>query len=214
MPSSPKSQASDASEDIEISFDSPDQVSRLHTDLVNKLNDLMGDLELYEMIDDDFHELRDKKLDQYEFNLLAEAYEAAGNRTTAEGCRNQAEECEERIEELQQSLDNMNATDIKEHMMKLYELEIRRETYEIQIKACLKYLEKTKRKAYVEAKKTAIRPASPRRYNKAASPSRLASNTTYRERTPERTPPRAPEREKTTLPLPSKSLLPLPAPKK
>jgi hypothetical protein len=175
MPSSPKSYTSKGTaetEDLEMEFLNPQQVQGLYELIVEKYNAIQDDMESYEMIDDDIQELREVTLDKYEYILLADAYESSGHKSTAEGLRNQSEELDERIEELQANLENI---DVKEHMMELYELEIRKETLEIQMKACEKYLEKTKRKAYLESKKASIRPASPRRYPKAASPSRLGT---------------------------------------
>ena len=97
--------------------------------------------------------------------------------------------------------------------MELYELEIQKETYEIQLKACEKYLERTKRKGAVAAKKADIRPASPRRYPKAASPSRLANDKAALPAVPKApSPPKAPTPKKTETSskptLPKMSLLP------
>jgi len=176
MSDTPKSKSSTSSSDSaepEIEFLNTKQVEMLYDILIQKYNDVMDELEMYEMIDDDIQECREVTLDKYELELLAEAYDALGERTTAEGCRNQAAESAERIEELQANLENV---DIKEHLYELYELEIRKETYECQIKACEKYLEKSKRKAYLESKRATIRPASPRRYPKAHSPSRIGND--------------------------------------
>ena len=216
--STPKSASSEMSEDPEIEFLNVKQVKALYELLIDKHANLQEEIEAYEVIDDDIQELREKTLDKYEFSLLAEAYEAAGERTTAEGLRNQSEDCNERIEELQESLsDNTESDFIKENMMRLYELEIRRDTYEIQIKACEMYLKKCKQRNYVELKKQAIRPASPRRFPKAASPSRLTTGVSLRTND-DSTPPRRTESEskpEATKPsLPKLSLLPLPPPPK
>jgi len=213
MPSSPKSSSSKNSNDsdeIEMEFNSPKQVEQLYSIIVDKYNDIQDEIEALEIIDDDIQELREETLNKYEFSLLAEAYKSAGQSATAEGLSNQAEECDERIEELQSSLEDI---DVKEHIMELYELEIQKETLEIQMKACEKYLEKSKRRAYLENKKATIKPASPRRYPKAASPSRL--NTEFGREVPMRrdSPRSSPVNEeevktsKTSLPLP----LPLPS---
>lgn len=214
--STPKSVSSEMSEDPEIEFLNVKQVKALYELLIERHSNLQEEIETYEVIDDDIQELREKTLDKYEFSLLAEAYEAAGERTTAEGLRNQAEDCNERIEELQESLsDNTESDFIKENMMKLYEMEIRRDTYEIQIKACEMYLKKCKQRSYVELKKQAIRPASPRRFPKAASPSRLTTGISMRntDESPRRTESESkPETSKPSLP--KLSLLPLPPPPK
>jgi DNA repair exonuclease SbcCD ATPase subunit len=176
MPSSPTATVdSNSSADPEIEFINPKQVEALYDLIENRYNEVQTELEAYEMMDDDIQELREMKLNQYEFAMLAEAYDAVGQKTTADGLREQAEECDERIEELQANLEDV-LENVKDHMMRLVEMEIRRETYEIQMKACEKYLEKSKRKAYMETKKSTIKPASPRRYAKAASPSRLGTD--------------------------------------
>jgi hypothetical protein len=214
MPSSPKSCNSDntaETQELEIEFLNPQQAQELFELLIEKHNSIQDEIEAYEMIDDDVQELRELTLDKYEHQLLADAYEAAGHKSTATGLRNQAEELDERIEELQANIENI---DIREHMIELYELDIRRETLEVQMKACEKYLEKSKRKAYLEIKKQAIRPASPRRYPKAASPSRLNTELGRedKERKIDEHPPspKATPKKSATLPLP----LPLPLPKK
>lgn len=216
MSSSPRSTESDESADIELEFNSPDQVEELLSQLVEKLNDVMLELEIYEAIDDDIQELREKMLDRYEFDTLAQAYEALGETKTVEGLREQSAECDERIEELQESLGDMDINEkLKEHFFELYEIEIRKETLECQIKACDKYLEKCKRRKAAQEKKAKIRPASPRRYNKAASPSRLAprSDTPPRKDTTP-TPPPAPKPAPVKLaPVPVVAL-PEPAPVK
>jgi hypothetical protein len=177
--STPRSMSSDDSSsigsvEIDLEFNSVKQVSELQKKIVKRYNEVMIELEVLESTDDDIQELREAMLDKYEYECLAEAYEALNERVTAEGLRNQALECNERIEELQQALEDV---DIKEHHMELYDLEIKRSTLEIQLKACEKYLERHKRKDKIEAGRAALRPASPRRYQapaRAASPSRLA----------------------------------------
>lgn len=219
-PSSRSSTSTDSSEELDIVFESSQQVEDLYESLVEKYNDMLIQLEVLEGIDDDIQELREKQLDKYEYQLLAEAYEAAGAKDTAIGLRNQAEECNERIDELHQ---NLEGVDPKEHFYELYEMEIKKDTMEIHLKACEKYLEKRKRKSQMEAKKQNIRPASPRRYPKAASPSRLEplapAKTLNAKPAPVQKPPtpKAPTPEKTvTAPAPigkpgrPKKMLPLP----
>lgn len=198
--SSPTSVSSNDSQELTLEFNSPSQVEELYSTLVDRYNESLLQLEILEGVDDDIQELRETKLNEYEFLLMAEAYEAAGEKTVATGMRSQAEECVERIEELQEMLEDI---DIKEHHMELYEMEIQKETYEIQMKACEKYLEKGKRKAQMAAKKATIRPISPRRFPKAASPSRLTNDAKVR--TPV-TPKEAPKRA--VLPLPKLTMLP------
>jgi hypothetical protein len=209
--SSPHSTSSRQSEDPEIEFSNVKQVKALYEALIDKHTSIQDEIEVCEVMDDDIQELREKSMDKYEFSLLAEAYEAAGEKTTAAGLRNQADDCDERIEELQSNLENI---DIKDHMMHLYELEIRRETYEVQMKACEIYLKKSKQRNYVDKKQTVIKAASPRRYPKAASPSRLGNGgvTTKIDNSP-RSSPKETSRETSDEPkiaLPKISLLPLP----
>ena len=190
--STPRSDYSDDSTDSvmpELEFKSVAQVEELYDTLIDKYNEVMMLLETYEIVDDDIQELREKTLDKYEHMALAEAYDAVGEHTTAEGCRNQGDECDERIEELQEGLDG---TDIETHFYEMYKVEIKKETYEIMLKACEKYLEKSKKKKVVQEKRQTIRPASPRRYPKgAASPSRLLNNTPPRKQdTPKAAPPK------------------------
>jgi len=170
---SPRSSVcSDESEIPTLEFNSPAQVEELMDLYIEKYNDVLSLLETYEANDDDIQELREKTLDKFEFEILAEAYEAAGKVKTAEAMREQAEECDERIDELRESIESIE--DIKDHFYEMYKVEVKRETYEIYIKACEKYLSLYNKKKVVEDKKNTIRPASPRRYpNKAASPSRL-----------------------------------------
>ncbi len=213
MPSptgSHRSDGSEQSQDPEIEFINPKQVEALYEILVDKYNNLQDEIETLEMIDDDIQELREMKLNQYEFAMLAEAYDAVGQKTTADGLREQAEECDERIEELQNSLEDV-LENVKDHMMRLVEMEIRRETYEIQMKACEKYLEKTKRKAYMETKKSTIKPASPRRYAKAASPSRLGTD--YGRSSPKRSPRSSPKNSPRSSPKHSPRSSPKHSPK-
>jgi hypothetical protein len=219
MPSSPTASVdSNSSADPEIEFINPKQVEALYDLIENRYNEVQTELEAYEMMDDDIQELREVSLNKYELNLLAEAYEAAGHHSSAAEMREQAEEYDERIKELQTALEENNLEnldDVKNHMMSMVELEIQRETYEIQLKACKKYLEKLKRKAYLETKKTTLKPASPRRYPKAASPSRLNTEVgrEYTSLTPKASPRAKPERlekvEKTEKPAADKKALPL-----
>jgi len=203
-PTSTSSSSSSVSNspDITPEFNNPQQVEEQYEKLIDKYNDVMLQLEALEAIDDDIQELREKTLDEYEFQMLAEAYEACGQKTMSEGLRCQAEETREKIQELQETLEEV---EIKDHFFELYKMEIQKETLEIQLKACEKYLERNKKKSVVAAKKETIRPASPRKYPKAASPSRLANDKQVSSKA--RTPP-SPKPSK--ISAPSKSLLPLP----
>lgn len=185
---SPVSDNSYESEDeIELEFTSSARVEELYDELVDRYNDIMTQIEMYEAVDDDIYELREKQMDKYDFHCLAEAYDALGEHTTAKGMRNQADECDERIEELKENLEDI---DIKDHFMEMYELEIKKETYEIKMKACEKFLEKTRRRKNMEAKKSTIKAASPRRFPKPSSPSRLEpKKTEVKPETPREEPP-------------------------
>jgi MAP7 domain-containing protein 1 len=202
-PTSTSSSSSSESADIVPEFENPKQVEEQYEKLIEKYNDVMLQLEALEAIDDDIQELREKTLDEYEFQMLAEAYQACGQKTMAEGLRCQAEETREKIQELQETLEDV---EIKDHFFDLYKMEIQKETLEIQLKACEKYLEKSKKKNVIASKKETIRPASPRRYPKAASPSRLSNDKAApvaRSCTP-------PSQKSSKVDAPSKSLLPLP----
>jgi hypothetical protein len=209
--STPSSNASDDSTELEIEFTSVAQVKELYEKLCEKYDEVQAELEMYESIDDDIQELREKTLDKYEFEMLAQVYEALGENRTYEGLMAQAEECDERIEELQETVNDLDA--LKDHFFDMYQVEMKKESIEIQMKACEKYLEKTKNKKMVQDKRSTLRPASPRRYPKAASPSRLAP---MKERTP--TPPRKPEpvslpiSKPVAVELPKVEPLPLPPP--
>jgi DNA repair exonuclease SbcCD ATPase subunit len=202
------SPSSTNSVDPEIVFNSVSQVEELYDVIIEKYNDISAMMEMYEAVDDDIQELREMMMDNYDFQIQAEVYDALGEHETAKGLKNQAEECEERIAELRKNLENI---EIKDHFYEMYELEIRKETYEVQLKACEKYLEKSKRKTQLAAKKATIRPASPRRFPKAASPSRL--NRTPKSTTPPKqaTPVKVPS---LPIALPKLTLQPLPPPPK
>jgi hypothetical protein len=216
---SPRSSDSTESKEIEIEFLNPRQVEELYGILVDKHNNLQDEIEAIQMLDDDVQELREQKLNQYEYAMMAEVYEALGQKTVANGLREQAEECEERIKELEESLEE-DLPDIQGHMMTMLELEIKNETIEVQMKACQKYLERTKRKAYMEAKKATIKVASPRRYKTgAASPSRLNTEFGREGASLGRTSPKRSPKLSSSIPAPisvsggrSSSILPLPLP--
>lgn len=200
-PTSTSSSSSDESVDITPEFHNPQQVEEQYEKLIEKYNDILLQLEALEATDDDIQELREKTLDEYEFQMLAEAYDACGQRVMADGLRCQAEEAREKIQELQSNLEDI---EIKDHFFELYKMEIQKETLEIQLKACEKFLEKSKKKNVVAQKKETIRPASPRRYPKAASPSRLANDKPVSQK------PCVPSPKPSKIDAPSKSLLPLP----
>jgi hypothetical protein len=147
-PSSTSSSSTDESIDITPEFNNPQQVEEQYEKLIEKYNDILLQLEALEATDDDIQELREKTLDEYEFQMLAEAYDACGQRVMADGLRCQAEEAREKIQELQSALDDI---EIKDHFFELYKMEIQKETLEIQLKACEKYLEKSKKKNVVAA---------------------------------------------------------------
>lgn len=209
--STPRSETSsmeDEQEEFPLEFNSPEQVEELLDQIIEKHEEVQMNLEVLEATDDDVQELRELEMDRYQLQVLAEAYDALGETITAQGSRNQAEECDERISELQSNLENMG--ELGDHFYNLYKTQMERETLEIKMNACMKYLEKHRRKAQLESKKEKIRPASPRRYAAAQSPSRLAP---AREVTPPReaTPPSLPTLRPPANPLPLPSLLPVPS---
>jgi hypothetical protein len=92
---------------------------------------------------------------------MAEVYRSLKEEETANELDEKANECEEVIVDLQKKLEGV---DIKEHLFKFYEMEIRKENFDIQMKACEKFLEKSQRRRELEKMKGGIRPASPRRF--------------------------------------------------
>jgi tetratricopeptide (TPR) repeat protein len=145
----------------DVKFDSVRQVEDLYEKLIDIYNDVGAEYEELEAIDDDIQEIRNTTLDKYDYSLMAEVYRSLGENDTADELDEKANECDEVIVDLQKKLEGV---DIKEHLFKFYEMEIRKENFDIQMKACEKYLEKSQRKREMEKMKGTIRPASPRRF--------------------------------------------------
>jgi len=144
-----------------IKFESVRQVEDLYENLIELYNDVLIEYEEMEAIDDDIQELRNTTLDKYDYSLMAEAYQALGEKETAEDLEEKARECDEIIEDLQKKLEGV---DINEHLIKFYEYEVKKENFDIQMKACEKFLEKSQRKREAEKMRSNLRPASPRRF--------------------------------------------------
>jgi tetratricopeptide (TPR) repeat protein len=145
----------------DVKFESVRQVEDLYEKLIDIYNEVGAEYEELEAIDDDIQEIRNTTLDKYDYSLMAEVYRSLGENDTADELDEKANECEEVIVDLQKKLEGV---DIKEHLFKFYEMEIRKENFDIQMKACEKFLEKSQRKRELEKMKGSIRPASPRRF--------------------------------------------------
>jgi hypothetical protein len=145
----------------DVKFDSVRQVEDLYESLIDIYNDVQMEYEMLEATDDDIQELRNTTLDKYDYSLMAEVYSSLGETETFKELEEKANDCQEVIEDLQKKLEGV---DIKEHLFKFYEMEIRKENFDIQMKACEKYLEKSQRRREIEKLKGTIRPASPRRF--------------------------------------------------
>jgi hypothetical protein len=145
----------------DVKFESVRQVEDLYEKLIDIYNEVGAEYEELEAIDDDIQELRNTTLDKYDYSLMAEVYRSLKEEDTAKELDEKANECEEVIVDLQKKLEGI---DIKEHLFKFYEMEIRKENFDIQMKACEKFLEKSQRRRELEKMKGGIRPASPRRF--------------------------------------------------
>ena len=144
-----------------VKFENVRQVEDLYEKLIDNYNEVLIEYEELEAIDDDIQELRNTTLDKFDYELMAEVYHALNEKETAEQLEEKAKECQELIEELQERLAGIN---ISEHLSKFYEMEVRKENFDIQMKACEKYLEKSQRKREADKMRTNLRPASPRRF--------------------------------------------------
>jgi hypothetical protein len=143
-----------------IEFNSVEQVDELYLKLIDEYNDILVQFEELDELDDSIQELRCLNLDRYDFSLMAEVYSAIDNNYTANECIENMEECEREIDEIREKVTGI---DLKEHLFNLYNLEYRKEQYEIQLAACEKYLEKCSHHKEMKKKKALIRPASPKR---------------------------------------------------
>jgi len=144
-----------------VKFENVRQVEDLYEKLIDIYNEVLIEYEELEVVDDDIQELRNTTLDKYDYELMAEVYKSLGEKETAEQLEEKAKECQEVIETLQERLAGINIT---EHLSKFYEMEVRKENFDIQMKACEKYLEKSQRKREADKMRTNLRPASPRRF--------------------------------------------------
>ena len=143
-----------------IEFISVEQVDELYLKLIEEYNEVATQFEELDALDDSIQELRCLNLDHYDFSLMSEVYSAIDDNYTANECIENAEECEEEINDIRKKITGI---DLKEHLFNLYNLEYRKEQYEIQIAACEKYLEKSNKYKEMKKKKAMIRPASPKR---------------------------------------------------
>ena len=143
-----------------IEFNSVEQVDELYLKLIEEYNEVATQFEELDAMDDSIQQLRCLNLDHYDFSLMSEVYSAIDDNYTANECIENAEECEVEIDEIREKVTGI---DLKEHLFNLYNLEYRKEQYEIQISACEKYLEKSNKYKEMKKKKAMIRPASPKR---------------------------------------------------
>jgi hypothetical protein len=143
-----------------IEFNSVEQVDELYLKLIDEYNEVLVQFEELDELDDAIQELRCLNLDRYDFSLMSEVYSAIDNNYTANECIENMEECESEIDEIREKVAGI---DLKEHLFNLYNLEYRKEQYEIQLAACEKYLEKCSHHKEMKKKKALIRPASPKR---------------------------------------------------
>jgi hypothetical protein len=144
-----------------VKFENVRQVEDLYEKLIDNYNEVLIEYEELEAIDDDIQELRNTTLDKFDYEIMSEVYRALNEKETAEQLEEKSKECQELIEELQERLAGIN---ISEHLSKFYEMEVRKENFDIQMKACEKYLEKSQRKREADKMRTNLRPASPRRF--------------------------------------------------
>jgi DNA-binding transcriptional ArsR family regulator len=144
-----------------VKFENVRQVEDLYEKLIDNYNEVLIEYEELEAIDDDIQELRNTTLDKFDYEIMSEVYRALNEKETAEQLEEKTKECQELIEELQEKLSGIN---ISEHLSKFYEMEVRKENFDIQMKACEKYLEKSQRKREADKMRTNLRPASPRRF--------------------------------------------------
>ena len=192
-----------------VKFENVRQVEDLYEKLIDIYNEVLIEYEELEAIDDDIQELRNTTLDKYDYSVMAEVYISLGEKETAEQLEEKAKECQEVIEELQERLAGVN---INDHLVKFYEIEVRKENFDIQMKACEKYLEKSQRKREADKMRTNLRPASPRRFpnlTRVPSPRFIAETSSEEEdsedyssesseeesKTPKETPPPSPPKK-------------------
>jgi hypothetical protein len=144
-----------------VKFENVRQVEDLYEKLIDNYNEVLIEYEELEVIDDDIQELRNTTLDKFDYEIMAEVYKNLNEKETTEQLEEKAKECQSVIEDLQERLAGIN---ISEHLSKFYEMEVRKENFDIQMKACEKFLEKSQRKRAADKMRTNLRPASPRRF--------------------------------------------------
>jgi hypothetical protein len=146
-----------------LEFLNPEQVEEQYEKLIDEYNEVLIKSEEIEEIDDNLQALRAVNLDRYDYMIMLDVYNCFNtydDKETVEELTSLIEECEEEIEEYRKKLSGLN---LKEHLYNYYNMEQKKEQYEIQIKCCEKYLEKSKKTKEMEKKREKIRPASPRR---------------------------------------------------
>jgi tetratricopeptide (TPR) repeat protein len=146
-----------------LEFLNADQVSDQYEKLIDEYNEVLIKAEELEEIDDNLQALRAVNLDRYDYMIMLDVYNCFNSyddKETVEELTSLIEECEEEIDEYRSKLSGLN---LKDHLYNYYNMEQKKEQYEIQIKCCEKYLEKAKKTKDIEKKKEKIRPASPRR---------------------------------------------------
>lgn len=143
-----------------IEFNNVEQVEELYLKLIEEYNEVATQFEELDALDDSIQELRCLNLDRYDFSLMSEVYSSIDDNYTANECIENMEECEQEIDEIREKVAGI---DLKEHLFNLYNLEYRKEQYEIQLAACEKYLEKCSKFKEMKKKKALIKPASPKR---------------------------------------------------
>lgn len=146
-----------------LEFLNPEQVEEQYEKLIDEYNEVLIKAEELEEIDDNLQALRAVNLDRYDYMIMLDVYncfDTYDDKETVEELTSLIEECEEEIEDYRKKLSGLN---LKEHLYNYYNMEQKKEQYEIQIKCCEKYLEKSKKTKEMEKKREKIRPASPRR---------------------------------------------------
>jgi hypothetical protein len=183
-----------------VKFENVRQVEDLYEKLIDNYNEVLIEYEELEAIDDDIQELRNTTLDKFDYEIMAEVYLALNEKETAEQLEEKSKECQEIIETLQERLAGIN---ISEHLSKFYEMEVRKENFDIQMKACEKYLEKSQRKREADKMRTNLRPASPRRFpnlTRVPSPRFIADSSDEEDTETETEDETSSEEEKPTTP--------------
>ena len=143
-----------------IEFKNPEEVLKIYDNLIEEYNEVLIAYEELEAIDDNLQELRAVNLDRYDYGIMSDMYASIGDKYTADELLERIDECEVEISELREKLAGVR---LSEHLINFWNMEQKKEQYEILISACEKYLEKSKKRKEMEKKKEKIRPASPKR---------------------------------------------------